>query len=186
MNGLRFLFAMILILALTGAATAEHHEGDLLEEVEAFGDAISKAMVADDIETLLAMYAEGAISLPNYSPRMQGIEEFRQSHDQMKATGMKVTSFESSPTEAWQAGDQVIEIGTYEIKLDMAGMPIEDVGKYLTIYERDAEGALKIKVETWNTDLNPMLMGGGPMGGHGEAAGSEEEPPMDDGRGDGR
>jgi hypothetical protein len=49
----------------------------------------------------------------------------------------------------------------------MAGMPgeIEDAGKYLTIYERDADGALKIKVETWNTDVNPMMMGGGMMGG---------------------
>jgi hypothetical protein len=40
-------------------------------------------------------------------------------------------------------------------------MDISDKGKYLTIYERDANGSLKIKVETWNTDLNPMQMGGG-------------------------
>ena len=44
----------------------------------------------------------------------------------------------------------------------IAGMlhPITDEGKYLTIYERDAEGKLKIKVETWNSDHDPMEMMG--------------------------
>ena len=43
----------------------------------------------------------------------------------------------------------------------MPGMTetIRDTGKYMTVYVRDADGALKIKVETWNTDMNPMEMG---------------------------
>ena len=32
-----------------------------------------------------------------------------------------------------------------------------DQGKYLTVYERSAAGALKIKVETWNTDVMPPM-----------------------------
>ena len=118
------------------------------------------------VDFMLGMYAEDAISLPNYGPRMDGIEAFRQNHEQMAAAGMKIHSFESTPTEAWEAGDQVIEIGTYEIELEMAGMPgpITDHGKYLTIYVRHADGALKIKAETWNTDVNPMAMMGGDEG----------------------
>jgi ketosteroid isomerase-like protein len=159
-------------------ASAEHHENDLMKEVTAIGDALSKAMVENDVEYLLGMYAEGAISLPNFGPRMQGIDAFRQSHEQMAAAGMKVLSFESEPTEAWQAGDQVIEIGTFAIELQMPGMPrnIEDKGKYLTIYVRE-EGSLKIKVETWNTDMNPMQMTAG-------MSGSQEGEPMSDGRED--
>ena len=97
---------------------------------------------------------------------MEGIEAFRQSHEQMAAAGMKVLSFESEPTEVWQAGEQVIEIGTFDIELQMPGMPqnIQDKGKYLTIYDRDADGSLKIKVETWNTDMNPMQMMAGMSG----------------------
>lgn len=43
----------------------------------------------------------------------------------------------------------------------MPGMPdkIQDHGKYMTVYVRDAEGALKIKAETWTAYLNPMAMG---------------------------
>ena len=64
------------------------------------------------------------------------------------------------------AGEHVIEIGTFEISLQMPGMPgpIDDKGKYMTVYIRDADGALKIKAETWNTDINPMMMTGGDPG----------------------
>ena len=156
----RVLLAACLVLGLAAAASAD----DLMEEVKAIGDKLTKAMLEDDVETMLGMYTEDAISLPNYGPRMQGLEAFRQHHDQMMASGMKIKSFESQPTEVWGCGDQVIEIGTFTIALDMPGMPgIEDKGKYMTVYARQDDGSLKIKAETWNTDMNPMMQM--PMGG---------------------
>lgn len=171
MRTFRCVLATASILALANAAWAGHHESAaaLEEEVTRIGDDLAAAMMADDFEKMLGMYAPDAISLPNYSPRMQGEAEFRLHHEMMQASGMKVLSFESDPTEVWDAGKNVIEIGTYRIGIEMPGMgEIEDVGKYLTIYERDADGALKIVVETWNTDMNPMEMGmmGGGMGEH--------------------
>ena len=178
MRVFRCAVAVLLVLGVAGSASAGHHEKGkaLMEEVTKIGDDLATAMVAKQVDRLLSMYAEGAISLPNYGPRMEGIEAFRQSHEQMNAMGMNVLSFESEPTDVWQAGDQVIEIGKFEITIEMPGMPskIEDRGKYLTIYERDAGGALKIKVETWNTDLNPMTM----MSGSQE--GEPAPPPADD------
>ncbi len=81
------------------------------------------AMVGKQVDRLLSMYAEDAISLPNFGPRMEGIDAFRQSHEAMNAAGMNVLSFDSEPTDVWQAGDQVIEIGKFEIRLEMPGMP---------------------------------------------------------------
>jgi ketosteroid isomerase-like protein len=151
----------LLVLGLAAPAWAAHHEDALMKEVTAIGDALTKAMLADDIETMLGMYAEDVISLPNFSPRVEGLDEFRAHHDQMKASGMKVKSFESEPTDVWKAGKQVIEIGKYSITLEMPGAPgpITDVGKYMTVYVRQKDGSLKIKAETWNTDTNPMEMG---------------------------
>ncbi len=179
MRAFRCFVAVLLVLGLAAGASAEHHENGLEKEVAAIGDALSKAMVDNDVEYMLGMYADGAISLPNYGARMEGIEAFRQSNEQMTAAGMKVLSFESEPTDVWEAGDQVIEIGVFDIELQMPGMPqnIKDTGKYLTIYVRDADGALKIKVETWNSDMNPMEMMGGMPGGH-------EGAPTEQGRGD--
>jgi ketosteroid isomerase-like protein len=84
----------------------------------------------------------------------------RQNHEQMTAAGMKIHTFTSDPTDVWECGNQVIEIGTYAISLTPPGMPtpIEDKGKYMTVYVREAGGALKIKAETWNTDVDPMAM----------------------------
>jgi len=155
------LAAGLLFLALPLAAAADHHES-LMQEVKALGDTLAKAMLDDDVEVMLGSYAEDAISLPNFGPRMDGIEAIKQHNAEMTAAGMKILAFTGTPTDVWQAGDQVIEIGTYEIELMMPGMPdkIQDHGKYLTVWVRDAEGALKVKAETWNTDVDPMAMAG--------------------------
>ena len=116
MGALRCLLAGLLILALPAAAAADHHDA-LMQEVTAIGDALAKAMLENDIDTMLSMYAEDAISLPNFGPRMDGVEAFKQHNEQMAAAGMKIFSFTSDPTDVWEAGDQVIEIGTFEIEL---------------------------------------------------------------------
>ena len=159
MSVFRCFLVVLVLLALPTVAMADHHE--LMQEVKTFGEAVTKAMLAEDVDSMLNMYTDDAISLPNFGPRMDGKEEMKKHHEQMAAMGMKITSFDSEPTEVWQAGDQVIEVGTYHITMTMgdAPAPIEDKGKYVTVYVRDKSGALKIKVETWNTDMNPMAMG---------------------------
>lgn len=158
MRALRYVLAGLLVLGLPATVSAGE---DLMKEVEALGDALAEAMLADDVETMLGMYAEDAISLPNYGPRMQGKEAFREHHAQMAAAGMKIDSFTSDPADVWECGSQVIEIGSFTISLSMPGMPgpMEDKGKYMTVYVREDDGSLKIKAETWNTDMNPMAMG---------------------------
>lgn len=170
MRALRCVMAGFVVFGLAAVVAADHHEG-LMAEVEAIGATMEKALVEGDVETMLGFYTEDAISLPNFGPRMDGVATFRKHHEEMTASGMKIKSFESTPTEAWSAGDQVIEIGTFEITLDMPGMPdpIEDHGKYMTVYARQTDGSLKIKAETWNTDVDPMSMMGNHHGeGHGE------------------
>jgi ketosteroid isomerase-like protein len=163
MHSFRRLVVGCLVIGLATVAYGGELNAKLMDEVAAIGDALAKAMVKDDYEFMLGMYAEDAISLPNYGPRMEGIEAFKKHHAEMTAAGMKILAFDSEPTEAWGCGDQVIEIGWFEIALEMPGMPdsIKDKGKYMTVYSRDADGMLKIKAETWNTDLNPMEMAAG-------------------------
>ena len=65
--------------------------------------------------------------------------------------------------EVFDCGDYIIEIGEYDISLSVPSMaqPVADKGKYVTIWERQKDKSLKIKIETWNTDINPMEMGKG-------------------------
>lgn len=57
-------------------------------------------------------------------------------------------------------GNLITEIGSYKINMSMPGMdkPMDDHGKYLTIWEKQKDGSLKVKIETWNSDLDPMSM----------------------------
>ena len=160
MRTLRFVVVGLFFLSLAAVPAVAGGDEKLMKEVEALGDALTKALLAEDVEGMLTMYAEDAISLPNNSPRMDGKDAFRRQHEQMAATGMKILSFENQPSDVWEVGGQVVEIGTYDIALSVPGMSetMKEKGKYMTVYIRDSSGTLKVKAETWNTDIDPMEM----------------------------
>lgn len=147
------LSCLSLLLAMPVAAS----DDALKEKVATLGEELAAAMVAGDVDAMMSFYHDDAISLPNYGPRMDGVAAFRQAHEESSAMGMEIVSFESTPTEVWTAGDQVIEIGQWQIEMEMNDQPLmNDHGTYLTIWEPNEDGVLKVKVETWNTDVNPM------------------------------
>lgn len=116
------------------------------------------AMLAGNTEKSMSFYADDAISMPSYEKMLEGKEAIRKSNEAMIKAGWKVTSFEPVTLKVMSCDKTITEIGTYKISFTMEGMekPMEDVGKYITIWEKQADGSLKIKIETWNTDKNPM------------------------------
>jgi ketosteroid isomerase-like protein len=103
-------------------------------------------------------YSNDVISMPSYEPMLRGIEACKQSYKKMTEAGMKMTAFKSTVTDIMQSGNFIVDIGTYEITMtipQMGDMPWSDHGKYMTIWEKQDDGSLKIKVETWNSDVNP-------------------------------
>ena len=74
--------------------------------------------------------------------------------------GWKVTSFEPTTLKIIPNGNMITEIGTYKISMTMpkTDKPMDDHGKYLTIWEKQPDGSLKVKIETWNSDVDPMTM----------------------------
>ena len=90
----------------------------------------------------------------------EGIAAIRKANEEMMKSGMKITSFEPVTLKVLVNGNMITEIGTYKISMSMPGMenPMQDHGKYLTIWEKQKDGSLKVKVETWNTDVDPMSM----------------------------
>jgi ketosteroid isomerase-like protein len=96
--------------------------------------------------------------MPSNEPMRDGIAAIRKGAEEMAKMDMKVTLFEPTTLKVIPDGKLITEIGTYKIKLTVPGMdqPVEDHGKYLTLWEKQADGSLKVKVEIWNSDLNPM------------------------------
>jgi ketosteroid isomerase-like protein len=163
-----FLFAILFTTTLIQAQdTAE-----LKKKIQAMNDESAKKMVSGDETGMWAIYSEDVISMPSYEPMMKGLDACKESYKKMFESGMKMTAFKSTVTDILLSGNFVVDIGTYEITMmlpQMGDQPWSDHGKYMTIWEMQDDGSLKVKVETWNTDTNPwmeMQQMGAPSEGH--------------------
>jgi len=151
------LFAILFALVFTASLINAQDTAELKKKIQAMNDEAAKMMVANDAAGMWANYSEDVISMPSYEPMLKGIEACKESYKKMTESGMKMTAFKSVVTDIIDAGDYVVDIGTYKISMSMPemDMPWDDHGKYMTIWEKQDGGSLKIKVETWNTDVNP-------------------------------
>lgn len=143
---------MLTAITTYGQQTARDYQA----QIEDLNKEMVKSMLSGDTESNLKMYTEDAISLPSYEPIREGKAEIRKAADEMIKSGFKITSFEPTTLKVIPEGNMITEIGTYKIKGTMSGTEVNDHGKYLTIWEKQPDGSLKIKVETWNSDINPM------------------------------
>jgi len=150
------LFLVLVALLFTASLLNAQDTADLKKKIQAMNDESAKKMISGD-ESMWANYAKDIISMPSYEPMLKGIDACKESYKKMTESGMKMTAFKSVVTDIIDAGDYVVDIGTYKISMTVPGMdmPWDDHGKYMTIWEEQDDGSLKIKVETWNTDVNP-------------------------------
>jgi len=150
-----FLFATSMVFAQTSA--------EYKTKIEAMNKEMVKNMLAGNSEKMLAMYTEDAISLPSYEPMHEGLPAIKKASEEMAKSGVKFTSFEPTIHKVLVNGNMITEIGKYKISVTMPGsdQPMNDHGKYITVWEKQKDGSLKVKIETWNSDVNPMGMSGG-------------------------
>jgi uncharacterized protein (TIGR02246 family) len=147
------------MVTLFAVSAASQTNDELREKIVKINQQMAKAMMEGNSQATLSLYTNDAVSLPNYGEMVKGIDAIKKSNDEMVSSGMKVNSMEFNTVMVNTYGNIVSEIGTYKMNATMPGManPMEDTGKYLTLWEKQPDGSLKIKVETWNTDKNPMM-----------------------------
>jgi uncharacterized protein (TIGR02246 family) len=116
-----------------------------------------EAVNASDVARLIAVWAEDGVLMPPNQPSVQGRraleEHFRRvfSHSRFEFT------FTSSDIEL--AGNAAFERLTYTARAWPAGSrsPIEDRGKGLHVYRRQADGSWKLVRDIWNSDQPAAL-----------------------------
>ena len=151
-------------LLLTGLLTAgvafSQTPAEYKTKIETINKEMAKYMIEGNTEKNLSLYTADAISMPSYEPIHDGIAAIRKASEDMVKSGFKCNSFELTTLKVIANGNLINEIGTYKINASMPGMdkPMDDHGKYLTIWEKQKDGSLKVKVETWNSDVDPMNM----------------------------
>jgi uncharacterized protein (TIGR02246 family) len=158
LNGLSM--CMVLVMLFTTSTIYSQTSSEYKAKIEAINKEMATAMVQGDNQKTLSLYAPDAISMPSNEPMQDGIDAIKKASEAMSKSGWKCNSFEPTTLKVMVNGNQITEIGAYKISMSMPGMdkPMDDHGKYLTIWEKQKDGSLKVKVETWNSDVQPMNM----------------------------
>jgi ketosteroid isomerase-like protein len=149
---------MIVTLFVAIITYSQQSAKDYQSKIEVLNKEMARSMVEGNIEKNLNLYTNDAISMPSNEPMREGIAAIRVGAEEMAKMGMKVNSFEPTIRKVIPDGNLITEIGNYKINITIPGMdqPFEDHGKYLTIWEKQPDGSLKVKVEIWNSDVNHM------------------------------
>jgi len=150
------LFSFFIALIIVSSSIFAQDVDKVKARIEEMNKVYTKAMIDNDVEKMLSMYTEDIISMPSYQPTIKGIAKVKELSEMQAKSGWKTTEFILSITDIIVQGNLAIEIGNYNMKMSGPDVPEwADYGKYITIWEEQKDGSMKIKVETWNTDTNP-------------------------------
>ena len=155
---------MLFVLMMTTLSLSAQ-KGELKDQIQKLNNEMIGAVLNNDIGKILTYYDDKVISMPNYAPMIRGIEELKQHEMEAAEKGNKITAMSLNAKKVADYGEVAVEIGTYTITVEMAGMdtPVKDAGKYMTVWKKH-DDTYKILNEIWNTDAHPgeaMKMGVG-------------------------
>jgi len=114
------------------------------------------AAKANDAEGLVSLYAADAVLMPPNEPLSKGSEGaqtwMRSFFDQFT-----MEDFNISAQKVVVSGDWAFRRGTFAMTVSPAGggEQMQDVGKFIDIWQRQSDGSWKIHCNIWNRDHPP-------------------------------
>ena len=116
-------------------------------------EAWSNAASAKDVDKTVAFYSDDAVVMPPNAERATTKEAIRKVWKDI-LTDAKV-SWKVSKIEVAKSGDIGFVSGTYEVTMNdvVTGKPVNDHGKYLEVWEKQADGSWKCGADIWNSDI---------------------------------
>jgi ketosteroid isomerase-like protein len=114
----------------------------------------SNAAAAKDLERTIAFYSDDAIVFPPNATRAATKETVRDVWKDFLAAPGLVINWKPSKVKLGHNGAMAWVSGTYELSVsDAGGKPMNDRGKYLEVWEKQADGNWKCAADMWNSDL---------------------------------
>jgi ketosteroid isomerase-like protein len=146
------------LLALLSPAAVGQDPKAIEKEIEQLNAEKTALTLEGNFESLEKFYVNDAISLPNYNKMVTGVEDIISFTGESGQDEYKVSEIKLKPVRIFHEDSLFIEVGNIIFKVSGPGIPgkIKEEGKYMTLWERQADGSLKIKAETWNVDVNPL------------------------------
>ena len=141
------LFSLAFVCLATAADTKIEQD---LRDLDAKWSA---AAGAKDVDKTVSYYAEEAVVMPPNASAATTKEAIRSAWKEMLTSPGAAISWKTTKVEVAKSGDLAYVSGTYEETMtDASGKPVKDRGKYLEVWEKQADGTWKVVADIWNSD----------------------------------
>jgi uncharacterized protein (TIGR02246 family) len=150
-----FILSATCLLTFTACQQAAETPTDLAKvksEIQALEDAWATALNAQDLNTLMTMYADDAVSMPDNAPMLVGKDAIRKSQEQEFAGTPAGRTYSFEVMDIYANGNTVTETGKSTYK-DAAGK-VTGTGKYMVVWEKQGDKYLCVR-EIYNGDTPP-------------------------------
>jgi ketosteroid isomerase-like protein len=130
---------------------------EVLKQIETITDVLIQAFNAGDIDTILSYYTDDVMSLPDQHEAAIGKGALHKLQLEAREEGVKIHSIKGLEQQIWDCGDFVFEAGRYvaSMKSPKLRYLLSDWRKSVTVWARQPDGSLKIKLDSWNPDVIP-------------------------------
>jgi uncharacterized protein (TIGR02246 family) len=133
--------------------TSPVDESAVRQAIDASVARSTAAIKAGDAGAVAQEYASDAHLLTANAPAMVGHAAIAEGVKGWLSS-MKVTDMTTNTTEVIVSGDLAVSTGTYTMSMQIPNGPkIDDKGKFVTVWKRQADGTWKIVRDIMNTDL---------------------------------
>jgi ketosteroid isomerase-like protein len=149
-----FLCGCIALLSFTFVGTAVPADTKIEQALRDLDAQWSAAAGAKDLDKTVSFYSDDAIVMPPNAPSATTKEAIRTVWKDLLASPGLTISWKTTKVEVAKSGDIAFLSGTYELTMnDASGKPVNDRGKYVEVWEKQANGKWKCGADIWNSDL---------------------------------
>ncbi len=148
------LFLVTFGCAPAGVPAADFDEDAVALEVKHASDASDAALIAGDVDTYLSYYMEDAVWLPPQSEEIVG-KEVAKARLAGLFDDLTIEGGSTIEEQAVMGPDWVSVRGQFNMVLTPKGddgETVYQVGSFVNIWKKDADGKWKIAVDIWNSD----------------------------------
>ena len=138
--------------AVEAPAATEPAKPDMAQirtEIQAVENAWADALNAKDMNALMALYTDDAVSLANNGPSLTGKAAIQKYQEEQWKTTPPAGNFSFETKDVYGDGNVVTEVGTSTIK-DASGKVVS-TGKYMVVFEK-RDGKYLCLREIYNDD----------------------------------
>ncbi len=149
-----FLSGCIALLSFAFVGTTSSADTKIEQALRDLDAQWSAAAGAKDLDKAVSYYSNDATVMPPNASAARTKEAIRKVWQDLLASPGLSISWKATKVEVAKSGDLACLSGTYELTInDPSGKQLNDHGKYVEVWEKQADGKWKCGADIWNSDL---------------------------------